>query len=493
MSQIWWRGIALQLIFVAVVGCGGTQPAATKASSPASWRELTSEHFDVWTNAAPDSARKLVETMEHLRQVVLGVSFFHGDVKGRSLVVAFQNIDEVHQYVPKQFIARAWSGSNVLFEPVIVLAAESLANDRRIVTHELTHVIAFNAIPSQPSWFAEGIAGYFETVRLDEARATIDVGVPLENRLRQLHDDGITPSAQLFACDHPECMDDRYYATTWALMTYLVNEHPTQLGDYMDRLVQTPAAEQAQLWPAVFPDLPPEKLDRELARWVHYGSIKVLKYDVALRDSPATEAPASEADVLAAKGLLRYVSAPQTPPAEIAQALTLDPTNVVANMINAATQKSVVTPELAHSLTAAHPDDWRAWWLAWRAARDGDESREARDKTCGLLEAHPNAIPIEACARDATGAFAEDPRNAVMVAAIPRFNECMKKSKPAERADPFSIDIDIAESGAVSAARAAVGSADTNTCIEAVVKALTFPPHHSGTFHMGMSKRPRTP
>lgn len=456
------------------------------------WRELTSEHFDVWTNAAPDRARVLVQTMEHLRQVVLGVSFFHGDVKGKSLVVAFQTIDEVHQYVPPQFIAHAWTGNNVVFEPVIVLAAESLENDRRIVTHELTHVIAFNAIPSQPAWFAEGIAGYFETIRLDEAHATIDVGVPLENRMRQLQEDGLTPAAELFACDRPACMDNRFYATTWALITYLLNEHPAQLGQYMDRLVQTPAAEQAQLWSAVFPDLPADKLDHELARWVHYGSIKVLKYTVALRDSPVTEAPAAEADVLAAKGLLHYLNGPQVPSAEIAQALTLDPTNMIANLINTAAQRSIAA-ELAHRLAAAHPDDWRAWWLVWRAARDGAESREARNKTCALLDAHPIAVPIEACARDANGAFVEDPRQSVMVAAIPQLKECMEKSKSGARPDQLSIDIDIAESGTVTAARVAAGSADTNACIEGVVKALTFPPHHGGTFHMGMSKRPSAP
>jgi hypothetical protein len=456
------------------------------------WRELTSEHFDVWTNAALDRARVLVQTMEHLRQVVLGVSFFHGDVKGKSLVVAFQSIDEVHQYVEPQFIAHAWSGGNVVFEPVIVLAAESLENDRRIVTHELTHVIAFNAISSQPAWFAEGIAGYFETVRLDEAHATIDVGAPLENRMRQLQEDGLTPAAELFACDHAACMDPRFYATTWALITYLLNEHPTQLGQYMDRLVQTPAAEQAQLWSAVFPDLPADKLDHELAKWVHYGSIKVLKYTVALRDWPVTEAPAAQADVLASKGLLRYLDGPQVPSAEIAQALTLDPTNMIANLINTAAQKSIA-PELAHSVTAAHPDDWRAWWLAWRAARDGAESREARDKTCALLDAHPIAVPIEACRRDANGAFAEDPRQAVVLAVIPQLNECMKKYSHGERPDQFSIDIDIAESGSVTAVRVAVGPAETNTCIEGVVKALTFPPHHGGTFHLGRSKRPSAP
>jgi hypothetical protein len=110
-----------------------------------------------------------------------------------------------------------------------------------------------------------------------------------------------------------------------------------------------------------------------------------------------------------------------------------------------------------------------------------------------LLEAHPIAVPIEACARDATGAFAEDPRREVMAAVIPQFNECMKKFKRAERADQLSIDVDILESGAVSAAHVATGSPDTDACIESIAKGLVFPPHHSGTFHMGMSKRPHAP
>lgn len=479
-------------MFLVFLGCGGAQPTVSAPGAPAPWRELTSEHFDVWTNAAPATARKLVETMEHLRQVVLGVSFFHGDVKGRTFVVAFQTVDEVHQYVPAQFIAHTWWDRSVVFEPVIVLAAESLENDRRIVTHEFTHAVAFNAIPTQPAWFAEGIAGYFETIRLDEAHATIDVGAPLENRLAQLNDGGLIPAAKLFACDRSECMDRNYYATAWALMTYLVNEHAAQLGQYMDRLVQTPQAEQAQLWPQVFPDLSPEKLDHELARWLHYGSINVSKYSVALRDSPVAEAQASEADVLAAKGLLRYLSAPQMQSAETAKALTLDPTNVVANMIDAAMQKSIA-PDVARGMTAAHPEDWRAWWLAWRSARDNDEGQKAREKTCGLLAKHPIVVPIEACARDATGAFAKDPRSEVLAAAIPKLQQCLKTLKPNERVDQISIDIDIDESGTVSAARVATGSDSANACIEVLAKGLVFPPHHGGTFHMGMSKRPNTP
>jgi hypothetical protein len=157
-------------------------------------------------------------------------------------------------------------------------------------------------------------------------------------------------------------------------------------------------------------------------------------------------------------------------------------------VIDVSSKKSV-TPELAHSITAAHSDDWRAWSLAWRAAQNADESREAREKTCTLLDANPAAVAIEACARDATGAFAQDPRQQVFGAAAPQLNECLKKSKAADLRGAFSIEIDIADSGAVTAARISMGSRDTNACAEEVVKKLAFPPHHGGTFRMNAPRR----
>jgi hypothetical protein len=59
--------------------------------------------------------------MENLRQVVLGVSFFKQDAKGKSFVIAFDTLDEVHEFVAQRFIAQTWSGRNVLRQPTIVL------------------------------------------------------------------------------------------------------------------------------------------------------------------------------------------------------------------------------------------------------------------------------------------------------------------------------------------------------------------------------------
>ena len=326
---------------------------------------------------------------------------------------------------------------------------------------------------------SEGIAGYFETVRLDEGRASLDIGVPREGRLPSSCRTGScrSPAVRVRAT---RCEDEQFYATTWALFTFLLEEHPKELMHYIDALVATPLTEQAPEWATVVPSLPPETVDHELATWIHYGRIRVLKYTIKLRGWPQTERPITEADVLAAKGTVRYLTAPEgSAAAEIDQSLALDPTNVLANLIRVAGDKSV-SPELGHSLTSAHPDDWRAWYLAWRAAKTFAESHEAREKTCSLLAAHPVGVPIDECSKPAP---TEDTRFAVFKAAMPQFNDCLHHSKYKELAASFSIDVDLDDAGAVTGVRVQVGSDATNTCIEDVLKRLAWPARHAGTFH----------
>ncbi|MBV8762969.1 MAG: DUF1570 domain-containing protein [Deltaproteobacteria bacterium] len=465
-----------------VAACGSMRPGGGPAKAQRGpWRELTSEHFTIWTDTSAERARVLVPAMENLRQVVVGVSAFN-ETKGKILVIAFDSEDEVHEYIPKQFIAFAISGTSVLRQPVIVLAGESLEDDRSVVTHELTHVITYNMIRTQPAWFAEGIAGYFETVRLDEGRANLDIGVPREGRMAELHHDGIEPTAELFACDRHDCEDDRFYATTWALFTFLVNQHPRELTSYMETLASLRLGDKPPDWSAVVPSLPPETLDHELAEWLAYGKIRVSKYNIKLHhDWPVTERPLADADVFAAKGALRYLMASEhaAPPPELDKALAIDPTNVIASLIHAA-EAHDVDPELAHRLTAAHPDDWRAWWLAWRAAKTFDESNEARAKTCALV-ANAVAVPIDECSKPAP---TKDTRREVFMAASPQISDCLHFSKYKELAPKFLVDVELDANGAVTSAHAEVGTPKTNTCIEDLMKTLAWPAQHAGTFHM---------
>ena len=69
---------------------------------------------------------------------------------------------------------------------------------------------------------------------------------------------------------------------------------------------------------------------------------------------------------------------------------------------------------------------------------------------------------------------------------MPQINACLVRAKAKlDPADGMSLEIDIADSGAVTAARATVGSPDANACIEGVLRALTFPPNYPGVFRVG--------
>ena len=50
----------------------------------------------------------------------------------------------------------------------------------------------------------------------------------------------------------------------------------------------------------------------------------------------------------------------------------------------------VVSPDIAAKVTAAHGDDWRAWWLLERAVRGSPEGETAHARKCALSE---NAAP----------------------------------------------------------------------------------------------------
>src|SRR5262245_22427870 len=80
------RVTTVHVAMIAVLaGCAAAVPQVPSQGGPA-WRELTSEHFTVWSDADPGRARELVREMEHLRQVIVGVAFPGVPAGGRSLV-----------------------------------------------------------------------------------------------------------------------------------------------------------------------------------------------------------------------------------------------------------------------------------------------------------------------------------------------------------------------------------------------------------------------
>jgi hypothetical protein len=401
------RFVGLVAVLCFVVGCPpphgpAVPPLPSKGGPP--WVEVTSPHFVIWTDSSEARGRVLAQQMEDYRRIVVGVLFANGEPKAPpTLVLALRDAEEVGAYVPKEFIAYA-SGGGTLFQPVIVIAADTDEADNHIFVHELTHAISFGVIPQQPKWFAEGLAGFFETVRSRPGSNAVEIGRPLDYIVARLRAHRPTPTEMVLACDQPRCMGDMYYATTWATFAFLASTRTTKLFEYIQRLGaigqdESLRAAERTAWSEVFPDLPPERLDHEVEAWFASRTGIVIRYPIKSEKVVARARPLTDGDALAARGILRWLFTPDAleTRAELDAALAADRTQLLARLLDTSIMGSVSVKD-AREATTAHPDDWRAWWLLGRAARTGPDAIEAREKLCALVGADaPRSMPRGFC------------------------------------------------------------------------------------------------
>lgn len=375
----------------ALVACAPAIPTLPSQGGPA-WVEVKSEHITLWTNASAERGREIVRQLERRRQVVMD-AMNRATSKAGVFVIALRDLQQVQVYTGVGFGGFAWPADNPTAQPGILMAAD--ARDVALsVTHELAHVFSFEIIPRQPRWLAEGIASYFETADFDSDDTSVEIGRPRDGFGRILGRGHLRSVADLFGCKG-NCVDTVYYATSWVLFSFLVNEHYERLGRYLQRLNELPREKHVQAWREVFPDLPPAELDHKLSRWVQLGDVRLPRVPVTVRDGPATERALGDADVLAARSLIAAAGGgdiAKRPAAEVAAiradaraALAIDRTHLIARLIEAEVTHSI-SPDDARAVAAAHPDDWRAWRLVERALRGTPEANAARERLCALAE-----------------------------------------------------------------------------------------------------------
>jgi len=152
------------------------------------------------------------------------------------------------------------------------------------IVHEATHQIAFSCgmharYSDCPLWFSEGVAIYFETPNLRNAKGWSGVGATNRLRLTQF---------QQYQVKRPRdslrtliATDDRFrnvnqapnaYAEAWALTDFLLRQHKKQYVEYLnmlsrkDPLVRDGPEKRIEQFEEYFGDL--KKLDAEFLRQV---------------------------------------------------------------------------------------------------------------------------------------------------------------------------------------------------------------------------------
>lgn len=348
-----------------LAGCAsGVVPLLPSDGGP-DWIEVRSKHFTLWTDASGRRGRELVREMEHHWQVIGRA--MNAPQDSHSFVIALRDATETSAYLPRGVVAAVWDSDGPTLQPGIVVSAYAHDYDH-VISHELSHVISAGIIANQPHWLSEGIATYFEMADLDAGRTTVQIGLPRDDRTGFLHRQQPISAADLFACRDHTCIDGPFYATSWAMVSFLLNTRFDQLTRFFARLNALPHDRRGdawrRAWREAFPDLTPERLDHELAEWLVSGTVHLPRIDVSTEDYPVTGRWLGDADALAARSLLKLMFSHDVDDItdQLRRSLKLDPTNVVARLVEASLHQGLA-PADARATAAAHPDDWRAWWL----------------------------------------------------------------------------------------------------------------------------------
>jgi len=384
---------------------------ALSATAPV-WHEARSAHFRFFTNGGEKDAAERVRAFETLHGILRATSpdlRKPGPRAGLQLpcfVYLFGSADGFRSFsaTPDEagFFVRHPDGGYIAMNSDSAQATET-------AYHEYLHQFMALNHPGVPLWLNEGLACFFQTLRLDGQEVVL--GAPPAGCLPVLADGGCFPAARLLALE-PGSPDyaraperQRVYATVWLLTSYLMTtgeERRAKLGAFLDLIHAGRSAQES--FDRAF-QCTPQALDRELAG--HLARVRLMRQVQTwvlqfrnLRVDPAfTWLQMPQAETLARLGLLRL--APGHGNLELAgrnfeAALEADPRCATARfglgLLRTLAPGAADVAGLFHQASLAEPDNAVYHYFAGMGSRGGPESRSHLRRSIELGCPFPDAI-----------------------------------------------------------------------------------------------------
>jgi tetratricopeptide (TPR) repeat protein len=299
-------------LFAAVLAAG-TTPAAAQPVDLEEWVEARTASFVVRSDAAPERAGEITQTLQVFRSAFAGLS---PELNLRSPVptriLAFRNEASFSAFKSGQEARGSRILGQFLTHPdgnfITLNADPRLFGGFGVVLHEYVHYLVSHNFPGVPRWFNEGLAEYYSTFVLEGEYAII--GRPVQRHLDWLRRYGRLDVAEVLEVGHAsgrhsEVDAGHFYAVSWGLVHYLLSSSP-ELGSRL-AVFLSEAGDPApsRRFEDIF-DLRLEELESELERYLladgpPAGSVPLAGLNGT---AGARVGPASPADVLNDLGAL---------------------------------------------------------------------------------------------------------------------------------------------------------------------------------------------
>jgi hypothetical protein len=257
------------------------------ALAEAKWREASSRHFLIYSEASERDLRQMatqLERFDSLLRAERGLADPDRSPSSRVTIFVVRDIDELQELVGSQGVAGIYFGrasGSIVLTPRIAADGQTrgsvLLSERTtvrshgnftpqvVLLHEYMHHFMFNNFNfGAPLWFSEGYPEFYSTARF-EADGGITLGTPPWYRGYELTElPPINPKELLLKPDEGH-ENAAIYGQGWLMSHYLTFE-PSRRGQLDAYLRALNAGAQPAEAAAVFGDL--DKLGRELRAYL---------------------------------------------------------------------------------------------------------------------------------------------------------------------------------------------------------------------------------
>lgn len=175
---------------------------AAPASAKEKWRHGKSEHFEVFSNATPNSIEETVVELEAFRAAFISL-FKIPDQQVRPIVVyIFRSNRSFRKYAPTNEKGNVGPIGGIFSEePDQCLIALHLEGDdtKRVIYHEYIHYLLslIHGNTALPLWYNEGVAELYSTFTIEDN--LVEFGQMIPSHVRFLTYRGVMPMEELFA------------------------------------------------------------------------------------------------------------------------------------------------------------------------------------------------------------------------------------------------------------------------------------------------------
>ena len=211
---------------------------------------MRTENFTLYGDTTVARMKEVGLDLEKLRAVLLAMKkTLTANSPVPTSIYVFKSQDALDPYLPPRLPGQKIKFASYFLESYdgnyIALTAAWNDDPRHLVYHSYIYYFLSANYPPQPTWFEEGIGGYYSTFRSTEDEA--QTGMIREDYLELLRNTVLIPLDRLFAIDRksPEYHDvikrDIFDAESWALVHYLMRGNPErapQLGQFLQLLQQ---------------------------------------------------------------------------------------------------------------------------------------------------------------------------------------------------------------------------------------------------------------